>query len=92
MTVPTGFYNFARLYIGKGSNVVVNGVAKPLITPSGSQSGVKVKLNATIEPLVTYILTFTFDPNNSITVAGPPSDPKFIFKPDIKSLLITQAP
>ncbi|MDP2886300.1 MAG: DUF4382 domain-containing protein, partial [Ignavibacteria bacterium] len=55
--LPVGQYSQIRLYIGSGSNIVVNGATKSLVTPSGSQSGVKLNVNTTIQPDITYILT-----------------------------------
>ena len=88
-TVPVGDYTQARLYIGTGSNVVVNGVPYSLTTPSGSQSGVKVNINATIQADITYVLTFDFDANKSIVKTGSPTNPKYILKPVIRTLTTT---
>lgn len=85
-TLPVGQYSQIRLYIGSGSTVVVNGVAKPLTTPSGSQSGVKLNVNATIQPNVTYVLTIDFDAYRSIVTTGNPSNPTYILKPVIRAV------
>ncbi|MDE3056391.1 MAG: DUF4382 domain-containing protein [Bacteroidota bacterium] len=85
-TLPVGKYSQIRLYIGSGSNVVVNGVTKSLTTPSGSQSGVKLNVDATIQPDVTYILTIDFDANRSIVTTGNPSNPTYILKPVIRAV------
>ncbi len=84
--VPVGRYSQIRLYIGSGSTVVVNGVSKPLNTPSGSQSGVKLNVDATIQPDITYVLTIDFDANRSIVTTGNPSNPTYTLKPVIRAV------
>lgn len=82
-TVPVGQYSQIRLYVGSGSNVVVNGLTNSLTTPSGSQSGVKLNVNASIEPDITYVLTLDFDASRSIVVTG---NNKYSLKPVIRAL------
>lgn len=85
-TLPVGRYSQIRLYIGSGSNIVVNGVTKPLNTPSGSQSGVKLNVDATIQPDITYVLTIDFDANKSIVISGGSSNPTYNLKPVIRAV------
>jgi hypothetical protein len=85
-TLPVGQYSQIRLYIGSGSTIVVNGVTKSLTTPSGSQSGVKLNVDATIQSDVTYVLTIDFDANRSIVTTGNPSNPTYILKPVIRAV------
>lgn len=84
--LPTGQYSQIRLYIGSGSNIVVNGVTKSLNTPSGSQSGVKLNVDATIQADITYNLTIDFDANKSIVKSGAPSNPTYSLKPVIRAV------
>ncbi len=84
--LPVGQYSQIRLYIGSGSNIVVNEVTKSLTTPSGSQSGVKLNVNATIQPDITYVLTIDFDANRSVVTTGNPSNPSYILKPVIRAV------
>ena len=55
-TVQTGTVKEIRLILGSNNTVVVNGVTFPLTIPSGSESGLKIKvskkLNATLETLI----------------------------------------
>ncbi len=55
-TLPTGMVKEVRFVLGSNNRVVVNGISYPLTIPSGSESGLKIKvsknLQATIETLV----------------------------------------
>lgn len=55
-TVQAGTVKEIRLILGSNNTVVVGGVSFPLTIPSGSESGLKIKvskkLNATLETLV----------------------------------------
>jgi hypothetical protein len=84
-TLPAGDYSQIRLYIGTGSNIVLNSQTHALITPSGSQSGIKLNVHATIQAGMTYNLTIDFDANQSIVVTGAPLNPKYILKPVIRT-------
>ena len=82
-TLPAGKYSQIRLYVGDGSTVTVDGQEQPLTTPSGSQSGVKLNVDATILDGITYELTIDFDAGQSIVTTGAPT-PKYILKPVIR--------
>ncbi|MHB1049730.1 MAG: DUF4382 domain-containing protein [Bacteroidota bacterium] len=84
--LPVGHYSQIRLYVGTGSTVVVDGVTHPLSTPSGSQSGIKLNVNATIIEDATYVLTIDFDANKSIVVSGNSTSPTYHLKPVIRAL------
>jgi Domain of unknown function (DUF4382) len=86
-TLPAGNYSQIRLYIGSGSNVVLQGQNSPinLTTPSGSQSGVKLNVDANIQAGFTYNLTLDFDAASSIVKTGSPTNPKYILKPVIRT-------
>ena len=55
-TVQSGIVKEIRLILGTRNTVVVGGVSYPLTIPSGSESGLKIKvnkaLNATLETLI----------------------------------------
>jgi hypothetical protein len=84
--LPVGRYSQIRLYVGSGSTVVVSGQTNSLVTPSGSQSGIKLNVDATIIADETYILTIDFDANRSIVKSGSPSSPMYHLKPVIRVL------
>ncbi len=66
-TVQTGIVKEIRLILGLNNTVVVGGVSYPLTIPSGSESGLKIKvskaLNATLDSL-----TIDFDAALSINL------------------------
>lgn len=82
-TVPAGRYSQVRLFIGSGSNVVVAGTSYPLTIPSGTQSGLKLNVDATIQSNITYLLTLDFNASQSIVVTGNPLGGNFLLKPVI---------
>lgn len=84
--LPAGQYSQIRLYVGKGSSIVVNGVIYELDTPSGSQSGIKLNVNAKIETGMLYNLTIDFDANKSIVKTGGQNNLSYKLKPVIKVL------
>jgi len=84
-TLPPGMYSQIRLYIGTGSNVVINGQTYALTIPSGVQSGLKLNVDATVEAGFLYTLTLDFDANMSIVVSGTLLNPQYSLKPVIRS-------
>jgi len=68
--LPAGHYTQIRLYIGVGSNVVVDGITYPLTIPSGQQSGLKLNHQFEIVPNTLYELTLDFDAESSIHQTG----------------------
>ncbi|RJP82262.1 MAG: DUF4382 domain-containing protein [Candidatus Zixiibacteriota bacterium] len=68
--LPAGHYTQIRLYIGDGSNVVVDGITYPLTIPSGQQSGLKLNHQFDIESNTLYELTLDFDAESSIQQTG----------------------
>jgi len=83
--LPVGRYSQIRLYIGSGSNVVVDGETKPLAIPSGVQSGVKLNIDATISADATTTIMLDFDANLSIVKSGNPVNPTYTLKPVIRT-------
>lgn len=82
--VPAGRYSQIRLYIGEGSNIVRDSIVHPLEIPSGSQSGLKLNIQADIKPEVRYVLLIDFDVARSIVVTG---NDRFKLKPVIKTVV-----
>lgn len=68
--LPVGNYSQIRLFIGNGSNVVVNDITYSLTIPSGSESGLKLNVHATIQADVIYTIILDFDANRSIIKTG----------------------
>ena len=55
-TVPAGMLKEIRLVLGDDNTIVVNGEAHPLTIPSGSTSGLKIKVNKNISNNLDSIL------------------------------------
>jgi hypothetical protein len=68
--VPSGYLGQIRLLLGENNTVVVNGVTHPLKTPSAQQSGLKLKVNQTLQSGMSYDFTLDFDVDKSIVKAG----------------------
>ena len=84
-TLPPGMYSQIRLFIGTGSNVVINNQPYPLTIPSGVQSGLKLNVDANLEAGFLYTITLDFDANMSIVVSGTLLNPQYTLKPVIRS-------
>lgn len=59
-----------RLILGPNNSVMVDSVIYPLSTPSAMQSGLKLQINQTFEPGVSYSILLDFDANQSIVLEG----------------------
>lgn len=68
--VPSGYVGQIRLLLGENNTVVKDGIIHPLRTPSGQESGVKLMLNTTLEPGLSYDFMLDFDVDKSIVKAG----------------------
>ncbi len=79
--IPAGYYSQMRLYIGSGSHIVKDRLTIPLEIPSGSQSGLKLNIQANIVAGVKYELMIDFDAAQSIVVTG---NGRYKLKPVIK--------
>jgi len=86
-SLPAGHYTQVRLLLGDSNTVVVDGVEHPLEVPSGSQSGLKLNHEFTIEPNVVYSLMLDFDAEKSIVETG---NGTYMLKPVIR-LVPTQS-
>ncbi len=68
--VPSGMLNQIRLVLGDDNTVVIDGVTHDLQTPSAQQSGLKIKVNETLDPGFTYEFLLDFTVDESIVIAG----------------------
>lgn len=59
-----------RLILGAGNTVVLDGVSYPLSTPSAEQSGLKIKVNQTLQDGILYTVLLDFDANKSVIKLG----------------------
>jgi hypothetical protein len=71
-----------RLILGNNNTVVIDGVETHLDTPSASQSGLKLKVNQTLNAGVEYTALLDFDASKSVVKAG--ASGKYILKPVIR--------
>ena len=86
-TLPAGRISQLRLILGDNNTLKLkNGEVKPLKTPSGQTSGVKLQINADLESDVTYVLLLDFDAAKSIVPRG---NGQYNLKPVVRT--ITQA-
>ena len=84
-SLSSGQYTQIRLIIGEGSYVVDQGVKHDLEIPSGSQTGIKLIHQFTIEPGKLYELLLDFNVDKSIIITG---NGKYKLKPTIRVILI----
>lgn len=78
-----GTYEQVRLILSSdGHSVVVDGESNDMFIPSGAQTGIKLNVNAEIEPDITYVLLLDFDASRSVVVTG---NNNYILKPVIKA-------
>ncbi|UQD55482.1 DUF4382 domain-containing protein [Flavobacterium sp. K5-23] len=70
--VPSGYLGQVRLLLGDENTIVLKGStnAIPLKTPSAQQSGLKLKVNQTLEAGKSYEFLLDFDVKNSVVKAG----------------------
>jgi hypothetical protein len=74
--IPAGTLSQIRLVLGDGNSIVIEGESEEeseefdLKTPSGQQSGLKVKIDTEIEEGFTYDFILDFDVEKSIVHAG----------------------
>lgn len=81
-TLPTGTYQQIRLVLNEtGHSVVVDGQPYDLKIPSGTQTGVKLNVNAEIEENITYELLLDFDAARSVKEAGNSQANEYILRP-----------
>ncbi len=86
-TYPAGRVSQLRLILGDNNSVVVGGDEYPLKIPSGSESGLKLQINADLEEGITYSVLLDFDAAKSIHKTG---SNKYILKPVVKTITEAQ--
>lgn len=79
-TIPSNSVQEIRLVLGSANSIVVNGVSYPLTIPSGSESGLKLKINKQLNGPIDSLL-IDFDAALSIHQAGPNN---YMLKPVLK--------
>lgn len=83
--LPAGELEEVRLILGDGNFLQIDGELVDLKTPSAQQSGLKVKINETLEEGVSYTLVLDFDAGRSVVEAG--NSGKYNLKPVIRASL-----
>ena len=68
--LPAGKISQMRLILGNNNSVVVDGVTKPLSTPSAQQSGLKFNIHQDLVPNGSYDVWIDFDAGRSIIETG----------------------
>ncbi|MDR8391144.1 DUF4382 domain-containing protein [Aliifodinibius sp. S!AR15-10] len=85
-TLEAGTYQQIRLILAdEGHNVVIDGETHEMMVPSGSQTGVKLNVNAEIEENITYILLLDFDASRSVVKAGQSNSVSYLLQPVIRA-------
>lgn len=69
-SVPAGTVSEVRLILGEQNSVVVDGITWPMVVPSGSESGLKVKFQQTIAAGAKCIVWIDFNVHKSIVAEG----------------------
>ncbi len=85
--LEAGTYEQIRLILSNnGHSVVVDGTEHDMFVPSGEQTGIKLNVNAEIEPGITYTLLLDFDAARSGVERGnEQSGVKYLLKPVISA-------
>ena len=74
--IPSGMLKQIRLILGDGNTLTIEGEVEgqvemmALNTPSAEQSGLKLKMNTTLEPGYTYSFILDWDVQKSVVMAG----------------------
>ncbi len=83
--IPAGELKAIRLILGDNNKVVIEGDTIDLMVPSGSSSGLKVKIDAEIESGEFYDVVIDFVASKSIVKTG---NGKYLLKPVVKVTLV----
>ena len=76
-----------RLILGNNNTVVDDGETYDLDTPSAQTSGLKIQVNADLQPNTTYKVVLDFDSDKSIKETG---NGKYKLQPVIKATVVQQ--
>lgn len=83
--IPSGRINQIRLILGDRNSVVDGDDSVAMKTPSAQQSGLKLKVNATLEPELTYDVLLDWDAAQSVVKAG--NSGNYNLKPVIRTIV-----
>ncbi len=84
--LEAGLYPQIRLVLSRDENsVVIDGESHGLFVPSGTETGVKLNVDAEIEADMTYTLLVDFDALRSVVKTGQAPTPGYILKPVIRT-------
>ena len=83
--LPAGKVSQIRLILGENNTLVEDGETIPLRTPSAQQSGLKLKINTTLEADLDYVIMLDFDAARSIVKAG--NSGNYNLKPVIRTFV-----
>lgn len=86
--LPEGQLGQVRLVLGSNNSLVIDGETYELKVPSGSQSGLKLNINAEIVAGFTYKLILDFDAAKSVVKAG--NSGRYNLKPVIRASMEAQ--
>ena len=87
--LPAGRISQIRLILGENNTVKTGDRVYALKTPSAQQSGLKLKVNATLTEGITYTILLDFDAARSVVSAG--NSGGFNLKPVIRSIVEAQS-
>lgn len=82
LDLPSGKISQVRLKLGDQNSVKIDGETHELKTPSGQQSGLKLKIDATLTEGISYSVLLDFDAARSVVKAG--NSGNFNLKPVIR--------
>jgi len=85
--LPAGTYEQIRLILSRdGHSVVIDGTENDLFIPGGDETGIKLNVNAEIQPDITYTLLLDFEAGRSVVERGnEQSGIDYLLKPVIKA-------
>ena len=86
-SIPAGKLNEIRLHLSDDNILVIGEEEKALTVPSGSASGLKIKLDAELKAGITYKLILDFDAARSVVATG---SGKYNLKPVIHANMEAQ--
>ena len=83
--IPSGWMEQVRLVLSDNNTLKIEGQDEsiPLTTPSGQQSGLKIKLNQELDPGFSYTFILDWDVHRSVVKAG--NSGQYILKPVIRA-------
>jgi len=83
--IPSGWMEQVRLVLSDNNTLKIEGQDEliPLSTPSGQQSGLKIKLNEELDPGFSYTFILDWDVHRSVVKAG--NSGQYILKPVIRA-------